>query len=142
VPHKGGNESVQGVLGNQVDFALESPVILLPLIKDGKLRALAVTSAKRQSEIADVPTMVESGIAGFVATLLTGVVAPAGTPAPIVGKLNSVINDSLKGPEMKDLAARFGSEPRIGTPAEFGTFLAGETRKWADIAKRANVTVD
>jgi tripartite-type tricarboxylate transporter receptor subunit TctC len=53
-----------------------------------------------------------------------------------------VINDSLKGPEMKDLAARFGSEPRIGTPAEFGTFLAGETRKWADIAKRANVTVD
>ena len=142
VPHKGGNESVQGVLGNQVDFALESPVILLPLIKDGKLRALGVTSAKRQPEIADVPTMVESGIAGFVATLLTGVVAPAGTPAPIVGKLNSVINESLKGPEMKDLAARFGSEPRIGTPAEFGTFLAGETRKWADIAKRASVTVD
>src|SRR5215475_64719 len=142
VPHKGGNESVQGVLGNQVDFALESPVILLPLIKDGKLRALGLTSAKRQPEIADVPTMVESGIAGFVATLLTGVVAPAGTPAPIVGKLNSVINDSLKGPEMKDLAARFGSEPRIGTPAEFGTFLAGETRKWADVAKRANVTVE
>jgi tripartite-type tricarboxylate transporter receptor subunit TctC len=142
VPHKGGNESVQGVLGNQVDFALESPVILLPLIKDGKLRALGVTSAKRQAEIADVPTMVESGIAGFVATLLTGVVAPAGTPAPIVGKLNSVINDSLKGPEMKDLAARFGSEPRIGSPAEFGAFLTGETRKWADIAKRANVTVD
>jgi tripartite-type tricarboxylate transporter receptor subunit TctC len=142
VPHKGGNESVQGVLGNQVDFALESPVILLPLIKDGKLRALGVTSAKRQPEIADVPTMVESGIPGFVATLLTGVVAPAGTPAPIVGKLNGVINDSLKGPEMKDLAARFGSEPRIGSPAEFGAFLAGETRKWADIAKRANVTVD
>src|SRR4029450_48152 len=98
--------------------------------------------AQRRAEIADVPTMVESGIAGFVATLLTGVVAPAGTPAPIVGKLNSVITDSLKGPEMKDLAARFGSEPRIGTPAEFGTFLAGETRKWADIAKQANVSVD
>lgn len=142
VPHKGGNESVQDVLGQQVDFALESPVILLPLIKDGKLRALGVTSAKRQPEIADVPTMVESGIAGFVATLLTGVVAPAGTPAPIVGKLNGVINESLKGPEMKDLAARFGSESRIGTPQEFGTFLAGETRKWADIAKRASVSLD
>ena len=142
VPHKGGNESVQSVLGNQVDFALESPVILLPLIRDGKLRALAVTSAKRQPEIADVPTMVESGITGFVATLLTGVVAPAGTPGPIVGKLNGVINESLRGPEMKDLAARFGSEPRIGSPQEFGVFLAGETRKWADIAKQAKVSLD
>jgi tripartite-type tricarboxylate transporter receptor subunit TctC len=142
VPHKGGNESVQDVLGQQVDFALESPVILLPLIRDGKLRALGVTSAKRQAELPDVPTMVESGIPDFVATLLTGVVAPAGTPAPIVGKLNGVINESLKGPEMKDLAARFGSEPRIGTPQDFGTFLAGETRKWADVAKRASVSLD
>jgi tripartite-type tricarboxylate transporter receptor subunit TctC len=142
VPHKGGNESVQDVLGQQVDFALESPVILLPLIRDGKLRALGVTSAKRQAELPDVPTMVESGIPDFVATLLTGVVAPAGTPAPIVGKLNGVINESLKGPEMKDLAARFGSEPRIGTPQEFGTFLAGETRRWANIAKQASVSLD
>jgi tripartite-type tricarboxylate transporter receptor subunit TctC len=142
VPHKGGNESVQDVLGQQVDFALESPVILLPLIRDGKLRALAVTSAKRQAELPDVPTMAESGTPDFVATLLTGVVAPAGTPAPIVGKLNGVINESLKGPEMKDLAARFGSEPRIGTPQDFGAFLAGETRKWADIAKRASVSLD
>ena len=142
VPHKGGNESVQDVLGQQVDFALESPVILLPLIRDGKLRALGVTSAKRQAELPDVPTMVESGIPDFVATLLTGVVAPAGTPAPIVGKLNGVINESLKGPEMKDLAARFGSEPRIGTPQEFATFLAGETRKWTDIARAAGVSVE
>jgi tripartite-type tricarboxylate transporter receptor subunit TctC len=142
VPHKGGHESVQGVLGNQVDFALESPVILLPLIKEGKLRALAVTSANRQAEIADVPTMVESGINGFVATLLTGVVAPAGTPGPIVGKLNSVINETLKSPDMKDLVVRFGSEARIGSPKEFGTFLAGETQKWANIAKLAGVALD
>src|SRR6478609_4654956 len=110
--------------------------------KEGKLRALAVTSAKRQAEIADVPTMVESGINGFVATLLTGVVAPAGTPGPIVGKLNSVINETLKSPDMKDLVVRFGSEARIGSPREFGTFLAGETQKWADIAKQAGVALD
>ena len=79
VPHKGGAESVTAVLGQQVDFALESPVILLPLIREGKLRALAVTSAKRKAEIAEIPTMREGG-ADFVATLLTGVVAPAGTP--------------------------------------------------------------
>ncbi|MGZ3306908.1 MAG: Bug family tripartite tricarboxylate transporter substrate binding protein [Xanthobacteraceae bacterium] len=142
VPHKGGNESVQSVLGNQVDFALESPVILLPLIKEGKVRALAITSGKRQAEIADVPTMLESGINGFVATLLTGVVAPAGTPAPIVGKLNSVINESLKSPDMKDLVVRFGSAARIGSPRDFGTFLAGETQKWANIAKQAGVALD
>jgi len=142
VPHKGGNESVQSVLGKQVDFALESPVILLPLIKERKLRALAVTSARRQAEIPDVPTMTESGVAGFVATLLTGVVAPAGTPAPIVGRLNGVINETLKAPEMKELLVKFGSELRIGTPQEFATFLAGETRKWADIAKQAGVALD
>jgi tripartite-type tricarboxylate transporter receptor subunit TctC len=142
VPHKGGNESVQSVLGNQVDFALESPVILLPLIKEGKVRALAITRGKRQAEIADVPTMVESGINGFVATLLTGVVAPAGTPPPIVGKLNSVINESLTSPDMKDLVVRFGSAARVGSPRDFGTFLAGETQKWANIAKQAGVALD
>jgi tripartite-type tricarboxylate transporter receptor subunit TctC len=70
------------------------------------------------------------------------VVAPAGTPAPIVGKLNGVINESLKAPDMKDLVVRFGSEARVGSPQEFGTFLAGETRKWANIAKQAGVALD
>jgi tripartite-type tricarboxylate transporter receptor subunit TctC len=142
VPHKGGNESVQGVMGGQVDFALESPVILLPLIREGRLRALAVTSAQRKPELPDVPTMVESGIAGFVATLLTGVVAPAGTSATIVGKLNGVINETLVAPDMQDFVARFGSQVRIGSPQEFAAFLAGETGKWANIARAASVSVE
>jgi tripartite-type tricarboxylate transporter receptor subunit TctC len=141
VPHKGGAESVTAVLGRQVDFALESPVILLPLIREGKLRALAVTSAKRKPEIAEVPTMREGG-ADFVATLLTGVVAPAGTPAPIVQRLNAVINDSLRSPEMRDTLAKFGSEANITTPQEFTAFLAGETRKWGEVAKAARVQLD
>src|SRR5262252_1294874 len=142
VAHKGGNESVQGVLGNQVDFALESPVILLPLIKEGKLRALAVTSAERQAEIPDVPTMVERGMSGFVATLLTGVVAPVGTPPPIIGKLNSAINETLTAPDMKELLVRFGSQARIGSPQEFASFLGSERRKWSNVAKQANVSLD
>ena len=142
VAHKGGNESVQGVLGKQVDFALESPVILLPLIKAGELRALAVTSAERQAEIPDVPTMVESGMTGFVATLLTGVVAPAGTPPAIIGKLNSAINDTLTAPDMKELLVRFGSQARIGSPQEFASFLGSERRKWADVARQAGVSLD
>ena len=142
VPHKGGDESVQDVMGGQVDFALESPVILLSLIREGRLRALGVTSAQRKPELPDVPTMVESGIAGFVATLLTGVVAPAGTPATIVGKLNGVINETLVAPDMQDLVVRFGSQVRIGSPQEFAAFLAGETGKWANIARAAGVSVE
>jgi len=141
VPHKGGAESITAVLGQQVDFALESPVVLLPLIREGRLRALAVTSGKRKAEIAEIPTMREGG-ADFIATLLTGVVAPAGTPAPIVERLNGIINDSLKSAEMKDTLAKFGSEANITTPQEFTTFLAGETKKWGDVAKAARVQVD
>ena len=142
VPHRGGAESITALLGQQVDFVLESPVVLLPLIRDGKVRALGVTSAKRQAPLPEVPTMVEAGVPGFVATLLTGIVAPAGTPAPIVGKLNGVINETLKAPDMMELLTKFGSEARIGSPQDFATFLAGETRRWADIAKAANVSVD
>jgi len=139
VPHRGGAESITALLGRQVDFLFESPVVLLPLIRDGKLRALGVTSATGQ---AGIPTMVEAGVAGFVATLLTGIVAPAGTPPAIVTKLNGVINDTLKTAEVRELLAKFGSQPRIGTPQEFAAFLAGETRKWSEIAKAANVSID
>jgi len=142
VPHRGGAESITALLGRQVDFVLESPVVLLPLIRDGQLRALGVTTARRQRPLPDVPTMVEAGVPGFVATLLTGIVAPAGTPAPIVGKLNGVINTTLEASDMVELLTKFGSEARIGTPEEFATFLAGETRKWTQIAKAANVSVD
>jgi len=142
VPHRGGAESITGLLGQQVHFLFESPVVLLPLIREGKLRALGVTSATRKPELAEVPTMVEAGVPGFTATLLTGIVAPAGTPAPIVGKLNGVINETLKAPDMQELLTKFGSQARIGSPQDFATFLAGETRKWADIAKAANVSVD
>lgn len=142
VPHKGGNESVQSVLAQQVDFAFESPVILLSLIREGKLRALAVTSAKRQPEIPDVPSMVESGITGFVVTLLTGIVTPAPTPPAIIARLNEVINQGLRGADMKDLVLKFGSEVRVGSPGSFATFLAGETEKWREIAQQAGISLD
>lgn len=142
VPHKGGMESVTSLLGRQgVDFVFESPVILLPLIADKKLRALGVTSAARKAELPDVPTMREGG-ADMVATLLSGVVAPAGTPPAIVAKLNGVINDGLKTPEMTATLAKFGSVPRISSPEDFSAFMAAESRKWGEVAKAAGVVVD
>jgi len=142
VPYPGGAESATGVMAQQVDFALESPVILLPLISDGKLRALGVTSAKRKTEASDIPTMIESGIAGFVVTLLTGVVAPAGTPPAIVDKLNGAINEALRTPETQAILAKFGSEARISSPQEFSAYLAAETQEWGGIAKAAHVQID
>ena len=100
VPHRGGAELITSLLGQQVDFLFESPVVLLPLIREGKLRALGVTSAKSQ---AGIPTMVEAGVPGFVATLLTGIVAPAGTPPATIDKLNGVINETLKAADMQEL---------------------------------------
>ncbi len=141
IPHKGGAETVTGVLGRQIDFVLESPVILLPLIREGRLRALAVTSATRKPEIPDIPTMREGG-ADFVATLLSGVVAPAGTPPTIVSRLNAVINASLKSDDMKATLAKFGSEAKITSPQEFTAFMAGETQKWSNVAKAAHVEIE
>jgi tripartite-type tricarboxylate transporter receptor subunit TctC len=141
VPHKGGAESITAVLGQQVDFALESPVILLPLIREGKLRALAVTSARRKPEIAEIPTMREGG-ADFVATLLTGVVAPAGTPGAIVERLNAVINDSLKAPEMQATLEKFGSEAKISTPSDFAAYLSAQMAKWGEAGRAARVQLD
>ena len=124
------------------NFTLESPVILLSLIKERNLRALAVTSAQRQAEIPDVPTMLESDIAGFVATLLTGIVAPAGTPAAVVAKLNRAINETLVSADMNELVVKFGSRVRIGSPQKFGSFLAAQTEQWARIARAAGVSVE
>jgi tripartite-type tricarboxylate transporter receptor subunit TctC len=142
VPYPGGAESVTAVLAQQVDFALESPVILLPMIREGKLRALGVTSAKRPAEASDIPTMAESGMAGFVATLLTGVVAPAGTPPAIVDKLNRAINEALKTAETQAILAKFGSEAKISSPQEFSAYLKAEMQKWGGIAKAARVQID
>ncbi len=142
VPHRGGAESITALLGEQVHFVFESPVVLLPLIREGKLRALGMTATRRSAEAPDIPTMIESGVTGFVSTLLTGIVAPAGTPPAVVAKLNGVINEGLKSAEMQAALARFGSQPRIGSPADFAAFLAGETRKWGAIAKAAGVAID
>jgi tripartite-type tricarboxylate transporter receptor subunit TctC len=141
VPHRGGMESITALLGQQVDFVFESPVVLLPLIRDGKLRPLAVTSTKRSPDLPEVPSTAET-MPKFVSTLLTGIVAPAGTPADAVARLNAVINADLKTAEMQENLAKFGSTPNILSPAEFGKYLADEKQKWTDVAKAAHVSID
>src|SRR5579871_460594 len=98
VPYKGGGQSIQAVIAGEVQFTFENPAVALPLVRAGSVRALAVTSPARDPQAPDVPTLIESGLPDFVSESFTGVVGPAGIPASIVARLNSVINESLKSP--------------------------------------------
>ncbi len=130
------------VLGEQMHMGFPDISILLGLIREGKLKALAVTSASRHPELPDVPTMVESGIPDFVMTFWSGVVAPAGTPASIVDKLNGAISDGLKSQQMRESLARVGAQGNPGSPQDFAGFIAAETVKWSAVAKTAGISPD
>jgi tripartite-type tricarboxylate transporter receptor subunit TctC len=131
VPYKSGGESVTAVLGGQVDMTIEGITILLPLIRDGKLRALAVTSRERTQLAPDLPTMIEAGVADYEVTTFNGVVAPAGTPAAVVDKLNAAINAGMQTPDMQERLRKLGAIARPNTPAEFAAFIAAEHAKWS-----------
>jgi tripartite-type tricarboxylate transporter receptor subunit TctC len=142
VPYKSGAEMVTAVLSEQAQMAFPDISILIPLIRSGKLKALAVTSAKRHPQLPDVPTMIESGIPDYVMTFWSGVVAPAGTPGKIVASLHAAINEGLKTPEVQENLAMVGSEASPGSPQDFAAFIAAETRKWSAVVKMAGISLD
>src|SRR5580698_3897965 len=133
VPYKGGGPSITDLVAGNVQMTFEGTSVLLPLIQAGRLRALAVTTAKRIPQLPDVPTMVESGFPNFVSTSWTGFLAPAHTPAPIIARLNAAINAGLKTEELKTALARLSNEPLGGTPADFTMVIKGDLDKWSPI---------
>jgi tripartite-type tricarboxylate transporter receptor subunit TctC len=142
VPYKGGGESVTAVLGGQVQMTFESITILLPLIREGRLRALAVTSRVRTPLAPDLPTMIEAGVPDYEVTTFNGVAAPAGTPEAIVARLNAAINEGLVAPEMQETITKLGAVAVPGTAADFAAFIAAQERKWSAVAKAANIRID
>ena len=142
VPYKSGAEMVTAILGEQVQMAFPDVSILIPLIREGKLKALAVTSASRHPQLPDVPTMIESGIPDYIMTFWSGVVAPAGVPAEIVNRLNTAINDGLTSASVRENLAKVGSVASPGTPQDFADFIAAETRKWSAVARMAGISLD
>jgi tripartite-type tricarboxylate transporter receptor subunit TctC len=142
VPYKSGGDSVAGLLGAQVDMTFESITVLLPLIRDARLQALAVTSRTRTPLADDLPTMIEAGVPDYEVTTFNGIVAPAGTPDPIIRLLNATINEGLRTPEMQASIRNLGAISNPVSPAEFAAFIAAEGRKWSTVAKAANVHVD
>lgn len=140
VPYKSGAEMITAVLGRQVQMTFPDISIALPLIRENKLKALAVTSAARHPQLADVPTMTESGIADYVTTFWTGVLAPAGTAVDVVDKLNRVMNVGLRSPEVRDALARVGAQAAPTSPQDFAAFIAAEVDKWSAIARTAGMS--
>jgi tripartite-type tricarboxylate transporter receptor subunit TctC len=142
VQYKSGAESVNAILGGQVQFAIDTITAVRALVQEGRLRALAVTSANRQPELPDVPTMIEAGVPDYVVTSFFGVVAPAGTPRPVVEKLNSMINDGIKSEKFQVSLKALGARANPDTPEQFQALIVSETAKWTDIASRANIRID
>jgi tripartite-type tricarboxylate transporter receptor subunit TctC len=142
IPYKGAAPAVADLLGGQIQIGMTSKAVLLPLIREGRLRALAVTSEVRWPELPDVPTLRESGFQGIPAYLWLGLLAPAHTPAAVIDKLNAAVNDGLKSPELQASIAKLGLETKGMTPAEFGAKLADEARDWEAAVKESGVKVD
>jgi tripartite-type tricarboxylate transporter receptor subunit TctC len=142
VPYRSGGEAVTAVLGQNVQMTFEAISILLPLISEGKVRALAVTSRARTPLAPELPTMMEAGVPDYEVTTFNGIAAPAGTPAPIIGKLNAAINEGLLTPATKETLAKLGAVASPGSPEEFASFIAAELAKWKSVAQQANVKID
>jgi tripartite-type tricarboxylate transporter receptor subunit TctC len=139
IPYKGAANVVTDLLSGQIDMAFEPTQVLLSHIHENQVRPIAITSPARHPKLPQVPTVAESSLPGFASVSWTGVVAPAGTPSDIVGKLNALINAELNSTEMKTALDRLGVETKPGTPADFSAFIAEELTKWAAVIKSSGM---
>jgi tripartite-type tricarboxylate transporter receptor subunit TctC len=142
VPYKGSGPAIQDVIGGQVDMMFDTTVVAGPHIQSGKLRAIAVSSARRLPSMPDVPTVADSGLPGlqdFEVLSWQAIFVPAGTPAPIVDRLHTEIRKILAEPEMQDKLKGFGMQPADMTTAQIAAFQKAEVEKWAQVIKAANI---
>jgi tripartite-type tricarboxylate transporter receptor subunit TctC len=130
------------MLAGRTHFTIDGTVILLPQVRAGKFRAIAMARSERWPELPDVQTLVEQGFPDFTLDAWTGVVAPAGTPAPIVARLNEAINKGLTSAETKAALDRFSSIAKIGTPADFGAFVADQGQRWGALVKLTGARIE
>ena len=142
IPYKGGAPALVDLLGGHVGVMFANLPEHLPSIKAGKLRGLAVSTAKRSPQLPDVPTVAESGVPGFEVTVWYGLCAPAGVPKPIVARLNADVIKTLNSPDVKERLAQNSIEATPSTPEQFAAHIKSETAKWAKVVKDAGVSVE
>jgi tripartite-type tricarboxylate transporter receptor subunit TctC len=142
IPYKGAGPVITDLLAGQIDMAFNNKSVLLQLIRQGRLRALAVTSAARWAELPDVPTLTEAGIFPFPIEVWWGIVGPAGLPRAVVERLNGAINDALRSSELRTSFANLGIEPRPGSPEDFAALLAQDAPRWLDIIRITGIKME
>ena len=142
VPYKGSGQAVTDILGGHVQLMFSGFSSTLAHIKSGKLRALAVTGAKRSPALADVPTIAEQGFPGVEATAWYGVLAPAGTPKPVITRLHGDLVNILKQPDVVQRLDGLGFEIVASTPDQFGAYIRSEIKKWAKVVKASGARPD
>ena len=142
VPYKGGAAALPDFLGGRIQVLNPTPSTSLQLIRDGKMRALMITSPERSAQLPEVPTAREVGLPALTLEFWAGVLAPAGTPTDIVSKLNAAINETLASDEMKASMGKLGFDAKIGSPKDFAQFIAEETPRWTEIVKATGVKAE
>ena len=142
IPYRGGGPALTGLLGGQVQVLFSTLTQMLPHMRDGRVRGLAVTSAARSKLAPELPTMVESGFDGFIMTSITAIVAPPGTPVDIRRRLNEAVAGALASEDVERSLSRMGGEARPASPEELASFLAAEQQRWARIIETTRVSVD
>ena len=142
IPYKGAGPVVTDLLAGQIDMAFNTKSVLLQLAAQGRLRALAVTSAARWPELPEVPTLTEAGIFPHAIEVWWGIVGPAGLPRAVVARLNGAINEALRSTELRANFTNLGIEPRISTPQEFAALLAEDAPRWFDIIRMTGIKLE
>lgn len=142
VPYKGGAPAVAAVVSGEVQMAIESPPPIVPQVKAGKLRALGAARPNRSPLLPDVPTVSEAGLPGFHAGSWYGFLAPAGTPKPIIDKLNAEMVKAIRSQELRDRFAAVGAESVGDTPSEFAAFIRAELKKWEKVVRATGVKAE
>jgi tripartite-type tricarboxylate transporter receptor subunit TctC len=142
IPYRGGAQAITDMLGGRIHMNLGAGTTLVPLIRQGRIKALAVTSPRRSNELPDVPTMAESGLPDLTTVTYYGFLGPAGTPAEVVARINQEINDSLKSAELRTSMARVGFEPVGGSPEAFASLISEQLKRFAPLATSTGFTME
>jgi tripartite-type tricarboxylate transporter receptor subunit TctC len=142
VPHKASGEARNSVIGGHVQMMFDAITTMAENVKAGQVRALGTSASKRSTVLPDVPTIAEAGVPGYDSTIWLGIMAPAGTPQPIVDKLNAEINKAINRPDVKEAWDKQGAVPLVMTPAEFDKYLRADIEKWAGVVKASGIKAE
>jgi tripartite-type tricarboxylate transporter receptor subunit TctC len=142
IPYKGGAPAIADLISGQVQLMFESTNSIAPHVRNGRVRALAVTGTKRSISLPEVPTLIEAGVPGYEVNVWSGVIAPAGLPRPILERLNKAINAAIVAPGTRERFAELGSEGGGGTPEQFAELIRRDSAKWAEVVRRSGAKID